>query len=180
MNTYIKYKNREDGFHHKTCDVLYDIDIITSLHDCPFPLETDTFKVIHFGVTKDGAGRDCKFAVVEYTKSCGNTVIERIPFIEGVKDFTSYGEDYKGSDYSTSNWEKRIEFFRTNLPCDVVQRVNHSIWIYEIGESEKGNSRKKLLDGIIYLLDYNYENWKEFISMKQIEDMVATAKYNSK
>lgn len=180
MNPYIKYKNRDFDFYHKTCEVLYDTDSITTLDDCPFPLKTDTFKVIHFGATKDAGGRDCKFAVVEYTKSCGNTVIERIPFMEGVKDFESHGDKFKGADYSINNWKDRIEFFRTNLPCDIIQLVNHSIWIYEIGESEGGNSRAKLLNAILFLLNYNYENWQKFIKEDEIKQMVNKAKYNSK
>ena len=97
MKTTIHYKNHtpalSDGFYHPDCPLLFaDHDQITRLSDCPFPLKTDSFKVLLFGKSKTKPGDT--FAVVEYQKTCGHTVQERITFCEGVEDFTHGGSRF--------------------------------------------------------------------------------------
>jgi len=176
-NPEILHKNHtpeaSDGFYHKDSPLLFaGHDEITSLDDCPFPLKTDSFEVVLFGKNKNQP-KD-SFAVVKYEKSCGHTVSERIPFQEGVKDFTSHGDLFIGANYSIKSWKNRIEYFRNQLPCDVCQMVKHSVWIYEIGEG--GRSKKGVLKSLLYLLNYNYSNWEEFISIDTIKGKLMAAK----
>ena len=158
----------EEAFYHPECPILYAMhDEITNLSDCPFPLETATFKVLLFGKSKLSDKPRDTFAVVEYRKSCGHLVQERIPFCEGVEDFDHYGTKFIGADYSINNWERRIEFFRTNLPCDVCQMAEHCLWIYNSGHGE--NNKKKTIQHLLTLLNYNFANWKEFVDLEKVE-----------
>lgn len=129
MKTTIQYlrhsPGESDGFYHAKCPVLYaQHDTITALADCPFPLVTDSFRVLLFGTSKSFTDDDPKhgnnktFAVVEHEKVCGHTVQERIQFIENVKTFDHYGKIFAGESYSIKDWRRRIECFR-NYPCDV-------------------------------------------------------------
>lgn len=175
---------KSDGFYHPDCPVLYkQHDTITSLSDCPFPLQTDSFRVIHFGTSVDPAeskpehGHTRRFAVVEYTKGCGHTVQERISFIEDVKTFEHYGTVFTGESYSINDWQRRIEYFRSGL-CEVCALVQHSLWCYSIGETS--SSLEKLLEHIRRLLDYNFGNWQEFTPWPEIERRAKATKYGSR
>ena len=172
---------KSDDFYHADCPLLFgEHDTVTSLQDCPFPLVTDSFKVILFGTSKSFPndkpehGHTKRFAIVEYKKSCGHTVQERISFAEGVKTFDHYGTTFEGASYSIQDWQRRIEFFRTNLPCDVCQMVKHALWIWEIGEG--GNSKKKAKSRLLSLLDYNFGNWQEFVNPAEIDEAFAKVK----
>ena len=154
-------------FYHPDCPVLYrDHDEIGDLKDCPFPLVHPTFRVVFFGRLKFKP--DGTFAVVEYRKSCGHVVWERIPFEEHVKDFDHYGTKFYGVDYKIANWERRIEFFRTILPCEVCQLVSHSLRIWLESLSEEHRSLKRQLAYIEYLLECNYANWREFVDLDRL------------
>ncbi len=168
MKTTIQYIRHDPVFYHPDCPVLYgQHDTIGSLADCPFPLETDSFKVLLFGKSvnhaSENSGHSNKFAVVEYKKSCGHTVQERIPFIEGVKDFDHYGTTYTGASYSINDWQARIEFFRTICPCDVCQMVKHSLWSKETADRKP--SEVKRIKQLTHLLDYNFANWREMTDL---------------
>lgn len=148
--------------------VIYNTDVITSLDDCPFPLKTDSFEVLAFGreTNKDNG----KFAIVEYRKNCGHLVQEKVRFEEGRQDFEHYETKFIGADYSIENWERRIELFRTIVDCDVCNMKKHALWIFAEGYSEPGNkTKKKAAANLIYLLDYNFENWREFVTVEEKE-----------
>lgn len=165
----IHYRNhtpeKSDGFYHPDSPVLFAVhNKITSVEDCPFPLKTDTFQVLLYGVE---LLKPATFVVVEYRKGCGHLVQEQVRFEEDVEDFDHYGTKFTGASYSVNDWEKRIEFFR-KYPCAVCQLVKHSLWIYSIGESDGGNSRKKAERALLRLLDYNFSNWQEFVKPEVI------------
>lgn len=179
MNNLVQFRSRtpekSDGFYHPDHPCLYAMhDTITDLHDCPFPLKTDTFEVVLFGTSvrrpdaeEKGHGRDSKFAVVQYRKTCGHLCQERITFIEGVKTFMHCGTEFRGEDYSIENWRARIEFFRTNLPCEVCSMVRHCLWIhYEKLGSTRG--WRKNTDRCLLLLEHNFANWREFVPEQDI------------
>jgi hypothetical protein len=177
MKTAIQYTRHtpelSDGFHHADCPVLFAIDTIGNLSDCPFPLKTDTFEVLAFGRTEKSPDNEPKhghshtFAVVRFTKGCGHTVEERIPFSEGVESFDHYGTRFEGADYSIANWQKRIEFFR-QYPCDVCGLVKHSAWIWTQGLGE--SNRKRQIVRCIMLLDANFANWRDFIPEQSVRE----------
>ncbi len=161
------------GFYHPECHLLYaQHDEITSLSDCPFPLETPSFKVLLFGKEKL---KPAVWAVVEYTKSCGHTVQEKVRFEEGVKDFDHYGKQFIGADYSVQNWERRIEFFRTCLLCDVCHTLQRAIWLWTSGSAD-AKSKAKHEASTLRLLDYNYANWRELVSWEKFQADLAKAK----
>ncbi len=176
MKTLLQFKNRtpalSDGFYHADSPHLFaQHDTITSLADCPFPLKTDSFKVIAFGTSKSFPddkpehGHSKRFAVVEYVKACGHLARERISFVEGVKTFDHYGTTFTGESYSIADWENRIEKFR-NYPCEVCAMIRHAVWIWSIGEEPRG--RAKAIARCIFLLDANFLNWREFETEAQI------------
>lgn len=140
-----KARDEEDetmkGFYHPDSPVLFaEHDKITTTDDCPFPLKTDTFEVLLWGVSikhetwppKEGerdTTRDT-FCVVRHTKECcGHTVEDRVGFQEGVEDFDHHGTEFVGADYSAGAWERRIELFR-QWPCDICGMVIHNLWCY--------------------------------------------------
>lgn len=174
-----------DGFYHAACPQLFaQHDTVTSLADCPFPLETETFKVVFFGVTKSqpddeakGRGKDKRFAVVEFVKGCGHIARERIEFSEGVKDFDHYGTKFTGASYSIADWKNRIEFFR-QYPCEVCGMVKHCLWCFETGAS--ASNRTKAFENCLFLLNANYTNWREFITETEILERFKLTKWNSK
>ena len=176
METSVKYlghtPEKSDGFYHAACPLLYSTDEITDLSDCPFPLKTNSFEVLIFG--KSISDFRSTFAVVRYQKKCGHVVEERISFQEGVEDFEHCGTKFFGADYSIKNWESRIEFFRTVLPCDVCQMVEHSRWIFGTGLGS--NSRKKSIEELLFLLNASFANWQNFVSEKEIVAKFAATK----
>lgn len=167
MQTTIQYFRHDSTFFHPDCPVLFgEHDTIGNLADCPFPLETDTFKVLLFGQSisrNDKNGHDNKFAVVEYKKSCGHTVQERITFMEKVEDFDHYGTKFKGAEYSIKDWQRRIEFFRTICPCDVCGMVKHSLWCQGYEDTRK--PEKKRIAALARRLDYNFANWRDMTDL---------------
>lgn len=174
---------------HPDCLLLYGgLDTVTSLELCPFPLKTDTFEVLLFGDYKNECSKtqvpDCsegKWAVVEYVKSCGHRVQERIPFFENVQTFTHYGDVFEGSSYSVNAWEERIEFFRTILPCAVCQLVYHAAWIYKERLAERG--KEKCIVDCLQALEANFDNWRDFMSEAEVRgqfDRLPPAKPRSK
>ena len=182
--TSIIYVNIDPDFHHPACPVLFGgHDLITSLEDCPFPLKTDTFEVLAFGENignLDVEGRDRTndtFALVRYEKLCGHTVEERIPFQEGVQDFSHYGTEFVGAEYSIRDWERRIEYFRTILPCDVCQMADRTVWLRSLGEGPR--SVKKCVDDLRSLLVFNYGNWEEFVDLDEVEKKLNATKHGS-
>ena len=189
MNPLLQYKNHtpalSDGFYHADCPELFaQHDTITSLSDCPFPLVTDSFRVIHFGTSisqpddaDKGYGANKTFAVVEFVKGCGHLCRERISFVEGVTDFDHYGTKLIGADYSILNWEKRIAFFQA-YPCPVCEMVKHALWIWSEGLSE--SNRKKTVANLRHTLDYNYVNWVEFINWPDVEQRFNSTKRGSR
>lgn len=147
--------------------VRYAWDEVRLLSECPFPTTTPTFRVVEYGVWKREHD-DGTFAIVEYRKKCDHLVWERIPFYENVTDFDHYGTKFYGADYKIANWERRIEFFRTILPCEVCQLVSHSLWIWTEGLCEENRTRKARLAHIEYLLESNYTNWREFVDLERL------------
>lgn len=176
IKTSIGYRPRGDSAEaclrdHSECRLLYaEVDTVTSLDLCPFPLQTDTFKVLLFGDHENAHRRhDCrsgKWAVVEYTKSCGHTVQERISFFENVQTFTHCGDVFEGPSYSITAWERRIEFFKNQLPCDVCQMVRHAAWIYKGGLAERG--KEKCIESCLQTLESNFDNWRDFVSVEEV------------
>lgn len=177
IKTTIGYRPRDTSAEaclrdHPDCRLLYaEMDTVTSLDLCPFPLQTDTLKVLLFGDYDNphakSARHECcygKWAVVEYIKSCGHTVQERISFFEDVKTFEHYGTVFEGSSYSINDWERRIEFFRNQLPCAVCSLVAHSLWCLD----QLGGGVKKALKGCLEQLEYNYDNWRDFIAEEEV------------
>lgn len=172
----ISYKNHtpetSGGFYHLDSPVLFGAsDVIGELSDCPFPLETDSFKVLLFGKVNNWNADikdDGKFAVVEYTKKCGHKVQERIAFYEGVQTFDHYGTTFEGISYSIKNWEKRIEFFRT-VPCDICSLTKHAHWIRRENLYGKKLSKKAYIEKLRRLLDYNFCNWSDFFDIDGYE-----------
>lgn len=174
----IHYRNhtpeKSDGFYHPDSPVLFaQHNKITRVEDCPFPHKTDTFQVLLYGVE---LLKPATFVVVEYRKGCGHLVQEQVRFEEGVEDFEHCGTKFTGASYSIKDWENRIEFFRSGN-CDVCGLVRHSLWIYSIGESDGGNSRAKAEKALLYLLDYNYSNWQEFVMPGVIHQAFLKVKY---
>jgi hypothetical protein len=173
MNPRLITKKNASLLHHPTIPEWFVGDQVGELKDCPFPLKTDTFQVLAWGSIQEDFTRDKKYGhtptltLVEYVKSCGHLVRERIPFYEDTQDFDHYGTMFYGADYSVKAWERRIEFFRTNLPCEVCAAVRHAMWIYnqKLGTPM---ARPKAIKQCCDHLDYNYENWREFVSEKQI------------
>ena len=183
--TAIEYINIDPDFHHPATPLLFkNHDGLTSLDDCPFQLKTDSYEVIAFGesIADDIEGERTKeydrVALIRYTKKCGHTVEERITFCEGVEDFDHYGTKFIGADYSISNFAKRIEFFRTNLPCDVCQMADRAVWLREIGEGAR--AKNKAVENLKSLLDYNYGNWQKFINWDETVEKLKNTKYNTK
>lgn len=188
MNPLLTFHHRtpagSDGFYHANCPQLFaQHDTITTLADCPFPLVTDSFRVIHFGTsisqpddTAKGYGHAKRFAVVEYVKTCGHLARERIPFIEDVKGFDHYGTKFTGAGYSISDWEARIEYFR-NTPCEVCGMIKHALWIWSLGEGPQ--SRAKAVSQCLFLLDANYTNWRELTPESEIRERFAAIKKRS-
>jgi len=175
----IRFKHEAESareFYHPDCPVLYrDHDEIGDLKDCPFPLIHHTFRVVLFGRLKRKP--DGTFAVVEYRKSCGHVVWERIPFEEHVEDFDHYGTKYFGADYKIANWERRIEGFRTLLPCTICSHVYHALWIYSRGEADQCTNRKKTLAWIELILEANYLNWREFVDLSKVAEALQDIRY---
>lgn len=177
MKTTIAYKNhtpeKSDGFYHPDCPVLYaGCDTIGSLDDCPFPLKTDTFRVLLFGSVRQYPdtdakyGNDQKFVVVEWNKVCGHTVQERVNFIENVQTFDHYGKVFTGESYSIESWVERLEYFR-NTPCDVCSLIRHLVWCAR--ERISGNkSSKRAERECLESLNYNFENWQNFITPESL------------
>lgn len=174
MQTAIHYKRHtpelSEGFYHPDCPVLYaEHDTIGRLEDCPFPLKTETFEVLLFGTSKTFPMQDKKygdtrtFAVVDWTKACGHKVQCRVPFAENVETFDHYGTVFTGESYSIKAWEKRMEFFR-GYPCDVCAMIKHGVWHWRGGTSNMGNSCAEITKAYLQLLDYNFDNWREFVS----------------
>lgn len=163
-----------EGFYHPECHLLYaDHDEITNLAECPFPLETPSFKVLLFGREKL---KPAAWAVVEYTKTCGHKVQEKVRFEEGVADFDHYGTKYIGADYSVKNWERRIEFFRTCLPCDVCHTLERALWLWKAGSAD-ARSKAKHEASTLRQLDYNYANWRELVNWEKFQaDLAGTKK----
>jgi len=155
-----------DGLYHPECSLLYVSDTITSLDECPFPLDTDSFKVLLFGREQPRANTGfSRWTVVEYRKGCGHIVQEKIRFEEGVKDFQHYGTQFTGASYSINDWKNRIEYFRKGR-CEVCAMIEHYLWLYLTGE---GGSRKSTTERAKLVLNYNYENWQEFVSFEKFE-----------
>lgn len=155
-------------FYHPDCPILFaNHDTIGQLSDCPFPLKTTTFEVLLFGTSRDRSGdlhdHERKLAVVEHTKRCGHTVSERITFEEGVQDFEHCGTIFSGASYSIKNWATRIELFRSGWSCEICQVVEHHLWCWSEGISAK--SRKKSEASLLLTLNYNWENWQDFVSI---------------
>lgn len=174
--------NLDPSFHHPSCPLLFrNHDEITTLDDCPFPLKTDSFEVLAFGrnLRKGEPGKRDEsqdtFAVVRYTKICGHTVEERITFQEGVEDFDHYGTPFIGKDYSINNWEKRIEFFRTSLPCDICQHLSNAIWHREMGDGAR--SKEKAISDFLLILNANWPNWKSFIDKEKSISAIHSTKW---
>ncbi len=173
-----------DGFYRPDSPHLYAAhDTITSLDECPFPLVTDSFRVLAFGNSKyspedaeKGHGHTTRFAIVEFVKGCGHLAHERISFIEGVKTFTSHGTTFTGESYSINDWARRIEYFR-NTPCEVCAMVKHAVWIFGTGMGV--NSRKLAMKRCLFLLDANYSNWREIVSEAEIKAKFDATKRNS-
>lgn len=188
-NNLLRYRNHtpelSDGFYHADCPELFaQHDVITTLADCPFPLVTDSFRVIHFGTSisqpddlAKGYGNTKRFAVVEYVKACGHLAQDRITFTEDVKDFDHYGTKFIGASYSIKDWAARIEFFR-NTPCDVCAMIQHSLWVWSEGLSE--SNRVKTVAALRRTLDYNYLNWQEFADWAKVEARFAATKRGSR
>lgn len=177
MNTSIKYLHHtpedSNGFYHAANPLLYaEHDEITTLEDCPFPLKSDTYEVLTFGRSKVEKGDT--FAIVRYQKKCGHVVEERIGFKENVQDFEHGGTKFIGADYSIKSYAKRIEFFRTILGCDVCQILEHGRWIFGTGLGV--NSRKKATERALSLLNYNFANWREFVTEKEVVAKFAATK----
>lgn len=181
----ISYKNHtpetSEGFYHADSPVLYaQHDIIGNLSDCPFPLKTESFEVLMFGSvivqpdSKPEYGDSSKFAIIEYTKSCGHKVQERINFIENVQTFNHYGTIFTGESYSINDWKNRIEFFR-NYPCEICGLVKHSNWVWKEGYSEY-KSKNKHIESLRRLLDYNFNNWPEFFDIVKYENELKNSK----
>lgn len=174
-NPAIIHKTHASSVQHPTVETWYKGDHALALRLCPFPTQTDTFKVLNWGWTEPLLNRDPAMGhsptvvLVEYTKSCGHTVRERIPFIEGVTTFTHFGTVFTGESYSVNDWQRRIEYFRKQLPCAVCSLVRHAVWIYQqrLGETR---SRVKAITNCIDSLDYNYANWREFVTEAQITE----------
>lgn len=188
MNPLLTYHHHtpelSDGFYHADCPQLFaQHDTITTLADCPFPLVTDSSRVILFGNSVSqpddlakGYGHTKRFAVVEYVKTCGHLARERISFMEGVKDFDHYGTKFTGDSYSINDWKARIEYFR-NTPCEVCAMIKHALWIWSIGEGPQ--SRAKAVSRCLMLLDANYTNWRELTPENSVRDQFAALKRNS-
>jgi len=161
-----------DGFYHPESPVLFAQHCkITTLDDCPFPLETDSFKVLLWG---EEIQKPATFAVVEFRKACGHVVQDMIRFEEGVQDFDHYGTKFIGAEYSFKDWKGRIERFR-NYPCEVCAMVKHALWIYATGEGAR--SRVKAEERALHLLNWNYGNWQDFISPAQLHKAFEAVKY---
>lgn len=159
---------------HPECPLLYaERDVITSLADCPFPLETPTFKVLLFG--DDAQNRSVKWCIVEYRKKCGHLAQERIQFEEGVKDFEHYGTKFIGASYSINDWERRIEYFRMASGCDVCNLYASLLTAWRKGYSEC-RTRKAVEELFLTLMNYNYTNWKDFVSLDKFRDELAKIK----
>lgn len=171
METTIKYKNRggesDALYKHPYNPLLYRTDTVTQLTDCPFPLKTDSFTVLAFGDVEPHTADpgSTKFTIVEYTKRCGHTVQERINFIEGVQDFDHYGTKFTGKSYSIKDWKNRIEYFRGCL-CDVCALASHVKWA-RLHAEECVTSKKKAIKRFLLLMNANYKNWQEFITLEQ-------------
>jgi hypothetical protein len=178
MKTSIGFKRHgfeeSDGFYHPDCPVLYaDHDTIGDLKDCPFPLHTPEFDVLLFGASKNFTaattqyGDTKTFAVVEWTKACGHKVQERLPFTENVQTFNHYGTVFEGTGYSIKDWKRRSEFFR-NYPCAVCSMVKHGVWIWRERLSDEHRTAAKALAFCLFLLEANYDNWREFVSEQSL------------
>lgn len=185
FRTSIDYLQNDPTFHHPACRCLFaQHDTIGNLADCPFPLQTETFRVLLWGDSislpddsEKGYGESKKFAAVEFTKRCGHTVQERIPFMENVRTFNHYGKTFEGSSYSVNDWQRRIEFFRQG-DCDVCDLVRHSLWIWSIGEGP--NSRAKAIARCRMLLNANFGNWQSFVSDADMVRRFAETKRNGR
>jgi len=182
-----RFPSESNGFfYHPDCPLLYaEHDTITTLADCPFPLVTDSFRVLLFGTSIDrpddlekGYGHTKRFAVVEYQKPCGHTVQERIPFMEGVKTFEHYGTVFTGESYSIADWKNRIERFRSNLRCEICEMVHRALWHYAMGNVS--NSRARLLSSLQSQLNGNFGNWQDFVSWADVERRAKATQYNSR
>lgn len=164
------------GFHHTAHHALYaEHDEITALTDCPFPVKTGTFEVLAFGRDMKKAGDT--FSLVQYIKpACGHMCEERIPFQEGVETFEHHGTTFGGPSYSIANWQKRINFFRCCLRCPVCQMAEHCRWIYAIGQGPR--SRAAVEKRFLLLMNSNYANWENFITLDQFKANLAATKYD--
>lgn len=164
----------ESGLYHPDHPALYSPhDTLTSLADCPFPLETATFKVIAFGDTTQNGGTGLppgKVAIVEYTKHCGHTAQDRIGFFEGVQDFDHYGTKFAGKSYSITNWENRIECFRQTL-CPVCDMYEHCRWAH-FHAGERTAARKRTLARFDLLMNANFGNWQDYVSREDFEKAI--------
>jgi hypothetical protein len=162
------------GFHHPEHRAIYaHLDTPTTLADCPFPLETETFRVIVFGTSEqagNGTPGTSRFALVEYVKACGHVAQDRIGFFEGVRDFDHYGKKFTGADYSIENWEARIEYFRNTL-CPVCEMFEHCRWAH-FHAGERTASRKRTLARFDLLMAANFTNWADFVSRANFEKAI--------
>lgn len=166
-------ENSDPSFHHGEHHAIYPhLDTITTLADCPFPLETETFKVITFGTTGQASGTPGtgRFALVEYVKKCGHLSRDRIGFFEGVEDFNHCGTQFYGADYSIQSWQSRIEYFRGTL-CPVCDVFEHCRWAH-FHAGERPASRKKTLARFDLLMGANFLNWGDFVSREAFEKAI--------
>jgi hypothetical protein len=162
---------------HPAHPCLYGTDEVTSPSDCPFPLITESFRVLLYGrETGNKAGGLGTWALIEYVKGCGHKVHERIRFEEGVQDFDHYGTKFTGASYSVNGWQNRIEFFRSG-PCDVCQTIQDALWHWKAGHTAK--NRAKHEQSTLRLLDWNYANWQDFVNFDTFRTELATAKHGS-
>lgn len=158
--------------HTENPDLYEGHDTPGKLKDCPFPLETDSFKILSWGdtVNRSAPGHPGKVAVVQFRKKCGHMARERIAFYEGVQDFDHYGTKFIGADYSVNNWEKRIEFFRQGL-CPVCNIYEHCRWAH-FHAGERTAPRKRTLSRFSLLMNANFENWRDFVSTEDFEKAI--------
>ena len=149
------------------------MDTLLPLQDCPFPLATDTFKVVAFGrTTQQGNGQPstARVAVVDYIKACGHRALDRIAFFEGVADFDHCGTKFFGKDYSINNWQARIEYFRSTL-CPVCDLFEHCRWAH-FHAGERTAHRKRTLARFDLLMSANFLNWQDFVNREDFEKAI--------
>lgn len=174
MKTFLRNPENASSLAHPAHPAMYSPhDTLGNLSDCPFPLVTGSFRVILFGTTaQDGRGTPGagRFAVVEYIKRCGHTAQDRVAFFEGVQDFDHYGTVFKGSSYSITAWQERIEYFRNTL-CPVCDLYEHCRWAH-FHAGERTATRKRTLARFDLLMSANFLNWQDFVSREDFEKAI--------